>query len=117
MQSLRLRSVCVLVTASFYKGHTAEEYLNEKSLGLALQESGVRREELFITSKISFPESAKDIAATLKKQLTDLQTTYVDLYLLHNVTLGDIGSVWKQVSRSLRRQRNGPDSCVTDGIS
>jgi len=48
-----------------------------------LKESGVAREELFITSKIAKPESLADIPAAVKQQLAWLQVEYLDLYLIH----------------------------------
>lgn len=64
---------------------TASFYQNEAEIGNALKafmkESGVKREEIFLTTKLpNFFSSAKEgLADSLKK----LQTDYVDLYLIH----------------------------------
>lgn len=67
---------------------TAAIYRNEVEIGSALQEiynkpcSNVRRSDLWITSKLS-PYDMKNPQAALLKSLTDLRTTYLDLYLIH----------------------------------
>jgi len=53
--------------------------------------------ELFVTSKISRKESAKDVKATLQNQLKQLGLDHVDLYLVHSPLLGKIPEVWKQM--------------------
>ena len=63
---------------------TAQSYMNELELGIGLKECGVKREELFITSKIwisnyGYDKAKKSVYDSLKK----LQTDYVDLMLLH----------------------------------
>ena len=63
---------------------TAAIYENEREVGQAIKESGVKREELFITTKLwltdfGFDEAFKAYDASLKK----LGLDYVDLYLLH----------------------------------
>jgi methylglyoxal/glyoxal reductase len=60
---------------------TAQAYRNEQSVGKALKESGIDRDEVFITTK--FLPSAKDPAAEAEQSLRRLGLDYVDLYLVH----------------------------------
>ena len=60
---------------------TAQVYGNEESVGQALRESGVPRDQVFITTK--FNPSRKDPAAEAEHSLRLLGTDYVDLYLVH----------------------------------
>src|SRR5207302_1931181 len=60
---------------------TAQVYGNEESVGRALKESSVPRDQVFITTK--FNPSRKDAAAELERSLQRLGTDYVDLYLVH----------------------------------
>src|SRR5881275_1490166 len=62
---------------------TAQAYGNEESVGRALRESGVPREEVFITTKF-FPRSRSgDPARAIEKSLQRLGVDQVDLYLVH----------------------------------
>src|SRR5436309_9350192 len=62
---------------------TAQAYGNEESVGRALRDSGVPREEVFITTKF-FPRSRSgDPAATAAKSCERLGVEQVDLYLVH----------------------------------
>ncbi len=63
---------------------TAQSYFNEEEVGVAIKESLVNREELFITTKVwiehyGYEECKKSVLESLKK----LQLEYVDLVLLH----------------------------------
>ena len=63
---------------------TAADYENEDSVGQAIKESGVNREDLFLTSKLwntdrGYAETKTAFEETLKK----LGTDYLDLYLIH----------------------------------
>ena len=60
---------------------TAQAYGNEESVGRALRESDIPREELFITTKF-YPESA-DPSAEAEHSLRRLRLDYVDLYIIH----------------------------------
>jgi diketogulonate reductase-like aldo/keto reductase len=60
---------------------TAQAYGNEASVGRALRESGVPREEVFLTTKF-FPRS-KDPAAEIERSLERLGVDHVDLYIIH----------------------------------
>src|SRR4051794_36905197 len=60
---------------------TAQAYGNEESVGTALEESGVPREEVFITTKF-FPGS-KDPAKEAERSLRRLGVDQVDLDIIH----------------------------------
>jgi len=60
---------------------TAQLYRNEESVGRAVRDSGVAREELYITTK--FAPSRRDPAAEAEVSLRRLGLDYVDLYLVH----------------------------------
>lgn len=69
---------------------TAEAYRNEKEVGVAvkaqLEKGTVSREQLFIATKLSDTKNAgyQKTLSLVKEQLELLQTTYIDLYMLHS---------------------------------
>jgi 2,5-diketo-D-gluconate reductase A len=60
---------------------TAQAYRNEESVGRALRDSGVPREEVFITTKL-YPRN-RDPAAAMEQSLRALGVDQVDLYIVH----------------------------------
>lgn len=63
---------------------TAQVYGNEASIGEALVQSNLPREELFITTKIWVDNMSKaKLIPSLKESLEKLKTDYVDLTLIH----------------------------------
>jgi 2,5-diketo-D-gluconate reductase A len=60
---------------------TAQAYGNEASVGRALRDSGVPRDEVFITTK--FNPTRKDAEAELERSLERLGVDQVDLYIIH----------------------------------
>ncbi|MGB9097384.1 2,5-didehydrogluconate reductase DkgB [Erwinia sp.] len=63
---------------------TAQIYDNEAAVGQAIAESGVARDQLFITTKIWVENlSAEAVIPSLKESLSKLRTDYVDLTLIH----------------------------------
>jgi diketogulonate reductase-like aldo/keto reductase len=60
---------------------TAQAYGNEASVGRALRDSGVPREEVFVTTK--FYPARKDAEAEAQRSLERLGVDYVDLYIIH----------------------------------
>lgn len=65
---------------------TAMVYGNEKSVGRAIKDSGINREEIFVTTKLSAMIKGYDEAlAEFEKSLANLGLDYIDLYLIHNV--------------------------------
>ncbi|KRK76498.1 aldo keto reductase [Levilactobacillus namurensis DSM 19117] len=62
----------------------AHIYGNEAAIGEAFQASGVKREDLFITSKVWNADQGYDkTLAAFEQTAKDLQTDYLDLYLIH----------------------------------
>jgi 2,5-diketo-D-gluconate reductase A len=83
--------VCDALNAGFRHIDSAEGYNNEEGTGRGIKAAGVSRDELFVTTKV-FPgykpwgsneKSYEDTIETLKRQLTQLQLDYVDLYMIH----------------------------------
>ena len=63
---------------------TAMIYRNEAAVGRALAQSGIPRDELFVTTKVWNSDQGKDEApAALATSLDLLGLDYVDLYLIH----------------------------------
>ncbi|WP_338805973.1 2,5-didehydrogluconate reductase DkgB [Pseudomonas chlororaphis] len=63
---------------------TAQIYENEAEVGQAIADSGIPRDELFVTSKIWVANFARDkLIPSLKDSLRKLRTDYLDLTLIH----------------------------------
>lgn len=63
---------------------TAQMYDNEAIVGKAVRESGLPRQEIFITTKLYRPSASYQKArAGIEKSLNELQTDYIDLLLIH----------------------------------
>lgn len=63
---------------------TAQMYDNEEIVGQAVRESGLPRQEIFITTKLYRPSASyQKSKAGIKKSLQALQTDYIDLLLIH----------------------------------
>jgi 2,5-diketo-D-gluconate reductase A len=61
---------------------TAKIYQNEEGVGRAVRESGIARDDLFITTKLWNDDQTRPVEA-FEKSLARLGMDYVDLYLIH----------------------------------
>ncbi|BCS22825.1 aldo/keto reductase [Aspergillus puulaauensis] len=62
----------------------ASVYGNEREVGDGIKASGVPREEIFLTSKLwNTHHDPENVEAAVDRSLSDLQTDYLDLYLIH----------------------------------
>ncbi|MFV0394655.1 MAG: aldo/keto reductase [Coprobacillaceae bacterium] len=74
---------------------TAQSYGNEEAVGIAIKETDVPREELFITTKVWISNAGYEKAkASILESLKKLQLEYVDLMLIHQ-PLGDYYGTYK----------------------
>ncbi len=76
------QAVAQAIQAGYRMIDTAEAYGNEAAVGRGIKASGVKREELFLVTKVNY-KSYEDAAAAFERSLEYLQTDYVDLLLLH----------------------------------
>lgn len=79
---------------------TAAAYFNEAEVGKAVKDSGIPREEIFVTSKLwlqdyGYEAAKKGIETSLKK----LGLDYMDLYLIHQ-PYGDVLGAWKAMEEA-----------------
>lgn len=78
------RAVTDALAVGYRHIDTAALYGNESGVGQAVKDSGLKREEVFITSKLWNTERGYDKAmAAFEKTLAELGTDYLDLYLIH----------------------------------
>lgn len=87
---------------------TAQIYDNEAAVGQAIEESGVPRDELFITTKIWIENLGQDkLIPSLKESLKKLRTDYVDLTLIHWPSPDDAVSVEEFMQALLEAKEQG----------
>lgn len=86
--------VCVnSVSAALERGvrliDTAYMYHNEESVGEAIRNSGIPREEIFVITKL-YPNQFSDPEAAIEEALDKLDIEYIDMMLLHHPGTGDV---------------------------
>ena len=78
---------------------TASAYNNEKEVGAAMRSSGIKREEIFITTKLWVSDMSEEGAKRgFEKSLENLSLDYLDAYLLH-MPYGDVYGAWRSLGR------------------
>lgn len=89
------KSVLAAFEAGYRSIDTAQAYGNEKAVGDAIKESGIPREELFITTKLWITDYGYEAAKkAFQNSLQNLQLDYLDLYLLHQ-PFNDVYGSWR----------------------
>ena len=98
------RAVRYALDVGYRHVDTATMYRNERDVGRAVRDSGLPREDVFVTTKVP-PRYAGRERRTLEASLRALGTDYVDLWLIHWPPAGGAGSqMWKQLL-ALRDER------------
>lgn len=93
------KSVAMALKNGYRLIDTAQAYLNETAVGEAIKESGIPREEIFITTKVwvqdySYEKTIKAVELSLER----LGVEYIDLMLLHQ-PIGDYINAWKALEK------------------
>lgn len=82
---------------------TAHHYYNEHGVGLAIKESGLQREDIWITSKLWPNEYGENITEeAIDRMLERLDIKYIDLLLLHQ-QVGDYLGAWKAMEKAVSK--------------
>ena len=81
---------------------TAQAYQNEEGVGNAWRKSGLKREDLFLVTKVWISNAGEEKAAkSIDESLRKLQTEYIDLLLIHQA-YGDVFGTWRAMEKAYR---------------
>ena len=81
---------------------TAAAYMNEEAVGAAIKESGVDRNELFITTKLWVQDADYESAKkAIESSLEKLGLDYLDLYLIHQ-PMGDYAGAYRAMEEAYK---------------
>lgn len=84
---------------------TAHAYQNERGVGAAVKKSGLKREEIWITTKLWPSEYGEGkTSKAIDKMLKRLDTEYIDLLLLHQ-QFGDYIGAWRDMEKAVKDGR------------
>lgn len=84
------------LTTGYRHIDTATMYANEDEVGRAVRDSGLPRDEVFVTTKL-LPEHASRVRAALEASLRALDTDHIDLWLIHWPPAGRGVKAWREL--------------------
>ena len=94
-QKICEESVLTALKTGYRMIDTAACYGNERAVGNAIKKSGISREEIFISSKVWIQDAGYEkTKKSFEKTLENLQTDYLDLYLVH-MPYGNYHGSWE----------------------
>lgn len=96
------RSVVDAIDVGYRLIDTAASYMNEAAVGQGLKDSGIARDQLFVTSKLWVQEAGYErTRQAIDKSLRRLQLEYLDLYLIHQ-PFGDVHGSWRAMEEACK---------------
>src|SRR4249920_1380561 len=99
------RSVVDAIETGYRLIDTAASYENEEAVGKAIRRSGIKREELFITTKLWIQSNGYEgTKKAFENSLKRLQLDYLDLYLIHQ-PFGDVYGEWRAMQELYKEGR------------
>jgi 2,5-diketo-D-gluconate reductase A len=99
------RSVVDAIQTGYTHIDTAESYRNEEAVGRGIKQSGVAREDLFITTKLWIQSDGYEgTLNAFEDSLKRLQLDYIDLYLIHQ-PYGDVYGEWRVMEELYQQGR------------
>ena len=92
----RITERCVLDALKIGYRHidTAQCYSNEREVGKAVKNSGLKREEIFVTTKLWGGRGYRDTLTSIENSLQALNIGYIDLFLIHEPT-GNFNEIYR----------------------
>ncbi len=101
-ENLCEQSVLQALKTGYRMIDTAACYGNERAVGTAIIKSGIPREEIFISSKVWIQDAGYEATKkSFEKTLKNLQTDYLDLYLIH-MPYGNYHGSWEAMEELYR---------------
>lgn len=96
------KEACLIALKTGYRHiDTAHAYGNESGVGAAVKESGIPRNEIWITSKLWPTDySNGNTMQSIDEMLERLQTPYIDLLYIHQ-PIGDYVAAWKEMEKAV----------------
>lgn len=99
------RSVIDAIETGYRLIDTAASYMNENAVGNAIKESGVNREELFVTTKLWVQDTGyENTKKSFERSLNKLQLGYLDLFLIHQ-PYGDVHGSWRAMEELYKAEK------------
>jgi 2,5-diketo-D-gluconate reductase A len=96
------RAVIDAIDTGYRLIDTAASYQNEAAVGAGLKNSGVDRQELFVTSKLWVQDTGYErTRKAIDDSLRRLKLDYLDLYLIHQ-PFGDVHGSWRAMEQACR---------------
>ncbi len=96
------RCVSDAIKVGYRSIDTAQAYGNEQGVGNAIAKSGLPREEFFITTKVWISNAGYEKAkASIEESLKNLQTSYIDLLLIHQ-PFGDYYGTYRAMEEAYK---------------
>ena len=93
-------AICWAVEAGYRLIDTASVYKNEEGVGRGIKAASVKREELFVTTKVwNNAQRMNDVEGAFNRSLERLGLEYVDLYLIHWPVAGCYIATWKALEK------------------
>ena len=81
---------------------TAQAYQNEEGVGTAIANSGIKREDIFLVTKVWIANAGEEKAArSIDDSLRSLKTDYIDLLLIHQA-YGDVFGSWRAMEQAYK---------------
>lgn len=101
-------NVRLAIEAGFRHIDTAQGYDNEEAVGQGVEDGGVKREELFITTKVAtniMREGRDAVRKSIEDSLRKLKTDYIDLLLVHWPVKDCVKDTWQVMEKFLLEGR------------
>lgn len=99
------RSVADALQVGYRLIDTAASYGNEEAVGNAIRQSGLPRDQIFVTTKLWLADAGEDRARkAFDRSMKRLQLDYLDLYLIHQ-PYGDVYGSWRAMEKLYREKR------------